>query len=69
MSDAAKTIADEYPAVLIDASVGHLGQVNIGFETPIPNNDLWIAALVLRHRMPLLTFDAHFRLVPGITIA
>jgi tRNA(fMet)-specific endonuclease VapC len=36
--------------------------------TPIPTNDLWIAALARQHRMPLLTFDAHFSAVPGLTL-
>jgi len=35
---------------------------------PIPTNDLWIAALARQHRMPLLTFDAHFSWVPGINL-
>jgi tRNA(fMet)-specific endonuclease VapC len=34
--------------------------------TPIPTNDLWIAALARQHRLPLLTFDAHFQRVPGL---
>ena len=34
--------------------------------TPVPANDLWIAALARQHRLPLLTFDAHFRNVPGL---
>ena len=29
--------------------------------TPIPDNDLWIAALALQHNLPLITRDAHFR--------
>jgi tRNA(fMet)-specific endonuclease VapC len=29
--------------------------------TPIPTNDLWIAALVIEHDVALLTRDAHFR--------
>lgn len=33
---------------------------------PIPTNDLWIAALALQADMPLLTFDAHFGVVPGL---
>lgn len=37
--------------------------------TPIPTNDLWIAALARQHRMPLLTFDAHFHAVPGLEFA
>lgn len=28
--------------------------------TPIPQNDLWIAALVLQHSLPLYTRDVHF---------
>ena len=29
--------------------------------TPIPTNDLWIAALVIQHDLVLLTRDAHFK--------
>ena len=36
--------------------------------TPIPSNDLWIAALVKQSRLPLLSFDAHFRHVPGLEV-
>jgi tRNA(fMet)-specific endonuclease VapC len=34
--------------------------------TPIPSNDLWIAAITLENRLPLLSNDSHFDLVPGI---
>ncbi|MCP4245423.1 MAG: type II toxin-antitoxin system VapC family toxin [bacterium] len=34
--------------------------------TPIPTNDLWIAALVLQHDLTLLTRDKHFRQIPRI---
>jgi len=33
---------------------------------PIPGNDLWIAALVRQHGLPLLSRDQHFDSVPGI---
>jgi tRNA(fMet)-specific endonuclease VapC len=36
--------------------------------TPIPTNDLWIAALARQHRLPLLSFDAHFAAVPGLAL-
>jgi tRNA(fMet)-specific endonuclease VapC len=36
--------------------------------TPIPANDLWIAALARQHRISLLTFDAHFAAVPGLSV-
>ena len=34
--------------------------------TPIPENDVWIAALVRQHRLPLLSNDQHFDYVKGI---
>jgi len=34
--------------------------------TPIPSNDVWIAALCRQHSLPLLTRDRHFDAVPGI---
>jgi tRNA(fMet)-specific endonuclease VapC len=36
--------------------------------TPIPTNDLWIAALARHHRMRLVTRDGHFRAVRGLRI-
>jgi predicted nucleic acid-binding protein len=36
--------------------------------TPIPENDIWIAALVRQHAWPLLSNDAaHFDYVKGLT--
>jgi tRNA(fMet)-specific endonuclease VapC len=34
--------------------------------TPIPSNDLWIAALSRQHRLPVLSRDLHFDLVKGL---
>ncbi|HUG09401.1 MAG TPA: type II toxin-antitoxin system VapC family toxin [Opitutaceae bacterium] len=36
--------------------------------TPIPENDLWIAAVALEHGLPLATRDEHFERVPGLTV-
>ena len=36
--------------------------------TPVPENDLWIAALCLEYGLPLATDDAHFKSVPGLTL-
>ena len=33
---------------------------------PIPANDAWIAALALQHRLPLLSRDGHFDVVPNL---
>jgi tRNA(fMet)-specific endonuclease VapC len=35
-------------------------------ENMIPTNDLWIAALAIRHEAELLTFDQHFERIPGL---
>ncbi len=34
--------------------------------TPIPDNDLWIAALALEHDLLLITRDEHFRRIPQL---
>jgi tRNA(fMet)-specific endonuclease VapC len=33
---------------------------------PVPNNDLWIAALVLEHNLVLVTRDKHFERIPQL---
>lgn len=37
--------------------------------TPIPDNDLWIAALVLEHDLTLITRDRHFEQIPQLSRA
>lgn len=34
---------------------------------PMPENDIWIAALARQHNYPLATRDQHFDFVPGLT--
>ncbi len=34
--------------------------------TPIPSNDVWIAALCRQHSLPILSRDRHFDLVRGM---
>lgn len=34
---------------------------------PIPENDLWIAALALQHSLTLVTRDAHFAVLPALS--
>lgn len=34
--------------------------------TPVPTNDLWIAALVLQFDIPLYSRDSHFDLIPQL---
>jgi tRNA(fMet)-specific endonuclease VapC len=33
---------------------------------PIPENDLWIAAVCVEHQIPLVTLDGHFEVVDGL---
>jgi predicted nucleic acid-binding protein len=34
--------------------------------TPVPDNDLWIAALALQHDLLLITRDKHFKNIPQL---
>lgn len=34
--------------------------------TPIPTNDIWIAALARQHALPILSRDRHFDAVTGV---
>ena len=36
--------------------------------TPIPTNDMWIAAMALQLEMPVFTYDAHFSKIEGLKI-
>lgn len=36
--------------------------------TPIPENDIWIAALTLQHSLTLITRDKHFQEVDNISL-
>lgn len=35
---------------------------------PIPQNDMWIAAIAMQHDLTLLTRDAHFNEVDGLVV-
>lgn len=34
--------------------------------TPIPTNDIWIAAVALQHGLPVYTMDKHFNKIDGL---
>ncbi len=36
---------------------------------PIPENDLWIAAITVQHDLTLITRDVHFGLIEGIRVS
>lgn len=54
---------DERTAISYSAVRAELRQAG----TPIPSNDVWIAALCRQHSLPLLSRDRHFDAVSGIT--
>jgi tRNA(fMet)-specific endonuclease VapC len=35
---------------------------------PIPENDIWVAAIALQHRLTLVTRDEHFKQVDGLAV-
>lgn len=35
---------------------------------PIQTNDMWIAALCIEHKIPLLTLDKHFSAIPDLEL-
>jgi tRNA(fMet)-specific endonuclease VapC len=51
--------ADRY-AVILDSL--------LSAGTPIPTNDVWIAASAMQHGLRVLTTDQHFRKVPQILV-
>jgi tRNA(fMet)-specific endonuclease VapC len=36
--------------------------------TPIPENDVWIAAIAIQHSLPLMTRDKRFKAVKGLEV-
>jgi len=59
-------------AILLTPDTGtlpHYSQIRHELKaagTPIPANDLWIAALCRQHEMPILSRDTHFDKVAGL---
>ena len=47
---------------------GRISAQLAGAGTPIPQNDIWIAAIALQTGLPLATADRHFQNVIGLTV-
>ena len=59
--------AEVHPASATTAS--HYAELRLRLKvtgTPIPANDLWIAAITIELKLPLLSNDSHFDLVPDL---
>ena len=51
------------------ATAGHYADIRSELKSrgrPIPENDVWIAALARQHDLPVLTRDQHFDAVPKL---
>jgi len=49
----------------------HYGRIRADLAkagTPIPENDIWIAALALEHDLPLAARDAYFDRISGLQV-
>ena len=52
------------------STVEHYADVRLELRragTPIPANDIWIAALARQHDLPILSQDRHFDMVSGLS--
>jgi predicted nucleic acid-binding protein len=50
-------------------TAGHYAEIRFELRkdgTPIPSNDVWIAALCRQHSLPLLSRDRHFDMVKAV---
>jgi len=47
---------------------GRLKQQLFSMGRPIPENDLWIAAIAVQHQADIATLDRHFDSVDGLTV-
>ena len=66
-----KVIA-RYTVLLIDEeTTSSYGNIKTSLRKkgkPIPENDIWIAAIALRHNLTVITRDKHFKEIDQITI-
>jgi len=54
-----------------DATTYEYGKIKSKLKqngTPIPENDIWIAAIALQHQLPVFTNDKHFEKVENLEI-
>ncbi len=55
-----------------EATALHFGQIKNGLRIlgrPIPDNDLWIAALARQYGLTLVTRDKHFRAIEHLVVS
>lgn len=64
------TLSETYPAIAVDIETARIyGSIKAALRkqgTPIPENDIWIAALCQQHSLLLITRDGHFDNIKGL---
>ena len=61
--------AESLTVTLNSATARHYADIRTELKIaghPIPENDIWIAALARQHRLPIVSRDAHFDAVSGV---
>jgi tRNA(fMet)-specific endonuclease VapC len=65
-------LIERFLAVDLDAATADAyGRLRLELKRmgrPLPENDVWIAAVCLQHEFPLATRDAHFQAVPKLVV-
>jgi len=56
------------PTARTAAEYGRIKAALKATGTPLPENDVWIAAFAIERSLPLATRDAHFAHVPGLIV-
>jgi predicted nucleic acid-binding protein len=62
-------IADVGVLEISEGTTHHYADINLELRaagTPIPTNDLWLAALCRQHQLSILSRDRHFDAVKGL---
>lgn len=70
--DQIQVLAEDFEVCTVDGETARFyGEVKSELRksgTPIPENDIWIAALSRQHALPLFTNDRHFQYVKNLPI-
>jgi len=66
-----EVLSEIFAVILTDFETGRVyGRLKVGLEKkgrPIPENDIWIAAVAIQHNLTLVTRDTHFNVVDGLS--
>jgi tRNA(fMet)-specific endonuclease VapC len=67
-----KKLTSNYNVLLIDEEASfHYGNIKTALRKigkPIPENDIWIAAIALRYELIVVTRDNHFKIIDSISL-